>query len=131
MSHRLTITVQPEVYAICKLKPAAKVPDWAADENFCCVTRTESELSIVCPEQQLPRGTKAERDWRLLRVEGKLSFSLTGVLASITSPLGDAQISVFAISTYDTDYVLVRDAELNRAIQALEIAGHTVREAYE
>lgn len=129
MSHRLTITVQPDVYAICKLKPAAKVPDWAADESFCCVTRTESELSVVCPERQLPRGTHAERDRRLLRVEGKLAFSLTGVLASITAPLGDAQISVFAISTYDTDYVLVRDAELNRAIQALENAGHTVTRA--
>jgi len=131
MSHRLTITVQPEVYAICKLKPAERVPEWAGGENFCSVTRTESELSIVCVEEQVPRGTHAERNWRLLRVEGKLAFSLTGVLASITSPLADAQVSMFAVSTYDTDYVLVRDAELSRAIQALEIAGHTVRRAYE
>lgn len=131
MSHRLTITVQPEEYAICRLKPAERVPEWAEGDNFCSVTRTESELSVVCAEEQIPRGTRAERNWRLLRVEGKLAFSLTGVLASITAPLAEAQISLFAVSTYDTDYVLVRDAELNRAIQALEIAGHTVTRAYE
>lgn len=131
MSHRLTITVQPEVYAICRLEPDAKVPVWARSENFCCVTRTSAELSIVCAEQEVPAGTHAERDRRLLRVEGRLAFSLSGVLASIASPLADAQVSIFAVSTYDTDYILVRHADLERAMLALESAGHTVKRAYE
>lgn len=131
MSHRLTIIVQPEVYAICRLEPDARVPVWAENENFCCLTRTNSELSIVCAEQDVPRAVHAERDRRLLRVEGRLAFSLTGVLASIAAPLADAQVSIFAVSTYDTDYVLVRHADLERTMRALEGAGHTVKRAYE
>ena len=131
MSHRLTITVRPQVYAICRLGPDAKIPDWARGEEFLCVTRTASELSIVCEDSDVPAKNHAERGRRLLRIEGTLAFSLSGVLASVVSPLADAQISIFAVSTYDTDYLLVREADLNRAVAALESAGHTVKRIYE
>ena len=123
--------MRPQIYAICKLGPDARVPDWAIAEDFWCVTRTAFELSVVCEERDVPAGTHAERGRRLLRIEGTLAFSLTGVLASVVSPLADAQISIFAVSTYDTDYLLVREADLNRAVGALESAGHTVKRIYE
>lgn len=131
MSHRLSITVHPQIYAICRLEAGAAAPNWATGQNFLCITRTPSELSIVCLEEAVPAGTHAEHGRRLLQIEGTLAFSLTGVLASIASPLAEAQISIFAVSTYDTDYLLIRDSDLNRAVAALENAGHTVKRIYE
>lgn len=127
MSHRLTITVHPQIYAICRLDPGATVPAWAAGKAFLGITRTASELSIVCEDRGVPAEVHAEHDRRLLQIEGTLAFSLTGVLASIASPLAEAQISIFAVSTYDTDYVLVPSGELEQTIAVLEAAGHSVR----
>jgi hypothetical protein len=127
MSHRLTITVHPQRYAICRLEPDSALPDWAAGEAFLCIIRTPSELSIVCEDFRLPTHVHAERDRRLLQVEGTLAFSLTGVLASIASPLAEAQISIFAVSTYDTDYVLVPGSDLEQTVAVLEAAGHNVQ----
>jgi hypothetical protein len=91
------------------------------------ITRTREELSIVCAEAAVPMGTKAERGFRLLRLQGTLDFSLTGILASIAVPLAAAKVSIFAISTYDTDYILVPGTKLEAAVEALRIAGHTVQ----
>jgi hypothetical protein len=88
------------------------------------VTRTPSELSIVCREDAVPAGILANRGWRAIAVDGKLDFALTGILASLASPLAAAGVSIFAISTYDTDYVLVKQDTLERAIATLVGAGH-------
>jgi hypothetical protein len=127
MNHQLTITVHPELYAICRLEPEAEVPAWAAGKTFFTVSRTKNELSIVCEGQEVPEGIHAERERRLLQVEGTLAFSLTGILAAITVPLAEAAISIFAVSTYDTDYVLVKENDLENAIAVLEKAGHAIQ----
>jgi hypothetical protein len=128
MNHQLTVVVYPEAYAICRLGPEAPVPSWAAHARFLSITRTESELSIVCEEQPVPADVHAERDRRLMHVEGTLAFALTGVLASLAGPLATAGISVFAVSTYDTDYLLVSNENLQEATEVLETAGHAVRQ---
>jgi hypothetical protein len=94
--------------------------------EFFSVTRTPAELSAVCDVAVVPSGVKAEGPWRVLAVRGPLDFNITGVLAALAAPLATAGISIFAVSTYDTDYLLVRDGELDRAVRALREAGHTI-----
>jgi hypothetical protein len=129
MSHQLTITVHPEEYAICRLDAGASIPAWATGARFLSVTRTALELSVVCEDTMVPEAVHAERHRRLLQIEGTLAFSLTGVLASVAEPLAQAEISVFAVSTYDTDYLLVSEKDLHRAIEVLDAAGHAVRQS--
>ena len=115
-----------ELYAIVRLDPDTPVPDWAEGGHFWSITRSDSELSIVCPQDQVPRGASAERGWVAFALEGPLDFSLTGVVASLCSPLADARVPVFVISTFETDYLLVREPDLHRSIDALLAAGHEV-----
>jgi hypothetical protein len=128
MSHQLTIVVYGKMYAICRLEPDAPVPTWAAGMRFLSITRTANELSIVCEEELVPTEIHGERNRRLMQIEGTLAFTLTGVLASVAAPLASAGISVFAVSTYDTDYLLVSDEDLHEATQVLERAGHAIRQ---
>ncbi len=116
----------PGCFAICRLAADAGVPAWATGGGFSSVTRTADELSVVCAEDVVPAGAKCERGWRILQVAGPLEFSLTGVLADIAAPLADAGVSIFAISTFDTDYVLVKDENLARAVDVLRAVGHRV-----
>ena len=108
-------------YAVCRLAADADVP-----AAFFSVTRTADELSLVCAEQQAPEEARCERGWRIFQVAGPLEFSLTGVLAAIAAPLADAGVSIFAISTFDTDYVLVKEDDVAKAVEALRAAGHRV-----
>jgi hypothetical protein len=128
MSHQLTIVVYPGLYAICRLDSEAAVPAWAGGARFLTITRTASELSIVCEEKMVPEQVHAERNHRLMQIEGTLAFTLTGILASIASPLATAGIGVFAVSTYDTDYLLVSEEDLQEATRVLEAAGHAIRQ---
>jgi len=123
----LTLSVVPGVFAICRLDASAPIPDWAGASSFLSITRTRDELSIVCPQDDVPEQVLSDKGWRCLRVEGPLDLSLIGVLASLTAPLAQAGIGVFAISTYDTDYVLVKAKNLERAILVLLEAGHQTR----
>lgn len=113
----------PGTFAICRLDSDAPIPEWA-HIGFFSITRTPDELSIVCKEEIVPEGVTGEKGWRCLQVMGPLDFALTGILASLAAPLAEAGISIFAISTYDTDYFLVK--ELNRAIAVLSNSGHNV-----
>jgi uncharacterized protein len=122
----LTLIVLRGEFAIVRLEPGAPTPDWAAQGEISSVTRTSEELSVVCAAAAVPGEVPAERGWRCLRVAGRQDLSLTGILASIASPLAAAGVSLFAIATYDTDYVLVREQSLARAIESLEAAGHEV-----
>jgi hypothetical protein len=113
--------VQPGEFAVVRLPPASPVPEWAAaPASFCSITRTGDELSVVCPASLVPAGARAERGWAMLKLAGPFPFTATGVLASVLAPLARAGISVFAVSTFDTDYVLVKRDDLARAIGALE-----------
>ncbi|HEX9068263.1 MAG TPA: ACT domain-containing protein [Ktedonobacterales bacterium] len=129
MTPALRLAVLPDLYAVCRLDASAAVPDWTQVGAFTSVTRTPQELSIVCQSASVPTEVTALRDWRCLRVEGPLDFALTGVMAALASPLAEAGVSIFTLATYDTDYLLVRAAQLAQAIAALVAAGHTVTEA--
>ena len=120
------LALLPGHHAFCRLEPAAGLPGWAMAGAFCSVTRTAEELSIVCPEDAVPAGVRCEGGWRLLRVEGTLEMGLVGIMAALTAPLAQAGISLMAIATFDTDYLLVREATLGRALAALRGAGHGV-----
>ncbi len=122
----LTLTALPERLAVCRLAPEAPVPDWAWTGAFGSVTRTPDELSVVCPEAAVPPGIVCERSWRALKVHGPLDFGLTGILAALAAPLADAGIPIFAVSTFDTDYLLVRAGALAHACRVLAGAGHAV-----
>ena len=111
-------------FAVCRLPFNSPIPAWALDEPVFSITRTVEELSILCPAASVPREVKSERGWTCLKLEGPFPFTLTGVLASFLSPLAAARISIIAISTFDTDYVLVKEEALDSAIQALQDAGH-------
>jgi len=110
--------------AVCQLAAAASVPDWSLGKGFFCVTRTADELSIVCEESRVPAGVRIEKEWVALKLEGPFPFSMTGVLLSFLQPLAAAEIPIFAVSTFDTDYVLMKRDKLEQAIEVLGAAGH-------
>lgn len=97
--------------------------------EFVSLTMSGAEISLVCEEDKAPEGCKAETGWRALKIIGPLDFSLVGILADISSVLAQAKVSIFAVSTYETDYVLVKDESLKCALQALTAKGHTVSKA--
>jgi hypothetical protein len=111
-------------FAVCRLPGDAAVPALAPSTLFTSITRTADELSIVCPADQAPPETKCEMPWACFKLEGPFQFSLTGVLVSFLEPLADAAIPIFAISTFDTDYVLVKEEDAVRAEKTLQAAGH-------
>ncbi len=114
------------VYAVCRLPVGATLPAWVQGE-FYSVTVTPSEVSVVCEAARVPAEVSCEPDWCCLKVAGTLDFSLTGVLASLAVPLAEAGVSLFSLSTFDTDYLLVKCERVEAATLALEQAGHTVR----
>jgi len=124
--HALTLELVAGRYAVCRLGASDPVPAWAEGGPFVSVTRTDAELSIVCPEEAVPPRASAERGWRCLRVVGPLGFGMTGILASLAAPLASSGVSIFVVSTYDTDYVMVQERDVERANDALARAGHTV-----
>lgn len=125
---QIELTLLAGSYAVCRLSPKANIPPWAADSaSLSSVTRTPEELSIVCEEDFVPDEVKAERGWRCFRVSGPLDFQLIGILAALTRSLAEAEISVFALSTYDTDYLLVRGEKVEAAVAALTASGHSVK----
>jgi hypothetical protein len=126
IERRLTLSLLADTFAVCRLDPRVEIPDWALAGDFVSITRTADELSIVCAERQIPEGMHREGGWQALKVEGPLDFSLTGILASLTAPLAQGTIAVFAISTYDTDYLLVKQADLEQAVRVLSLHGHQV-----
>jgi uncharacterized protein len=111
-------------FAICRLSPGTVIPDWAPHGSFYSVTSTAEELSVVCAETQVPANVPCEGAWACLKLEGPFPFSETGILAGFVQPLAERAIPVFAISTFDTDYVLVKDGWLERALAALRDAGY-------
>ncbi|HEX2739544.1 MAG TPA: GNAT family N-acetyltransferase [Rubrobacter sp.] len=124
----LSLTVLDGRLAVCRLDVGAEIPSWATGASFFSVTRTEDELSIVCPEENVPENISQEKGWRALKLEGPFELSTVGILASVAEPLAAAGASIFAVSTFDTDYVLVRETQQDLAISTLREHGHEVRE---
>ncbi len=116
---KLTLRLLIGNYGVCRLNKETAFPRWALNSSFYSVTKTAEELSVVCAEQDIPEDVLCEKDWRILKVEGPLDFSLVGILFSISMVLAEHDISIFAISTYDTDYILVKDRDADAAVKAL------------
>lgn len=124
--HQLKFTVLAGPYGVCRLSPHAAIPEWAFGAEFFSITNTPEELSIVCDSAQIPSKIRAEHGWGCLKIEGPIPFETTGVLAGCLDPLAAAGIGIFAVSTFDTDYILVKSAHLERAKSVLRAAGHEV-----
>lgn len=129
--NKLTLSIMDSMFGIYRLDPGSEIPAWAYEGSFFSITRTPEELSVVCPESSIPANipekVRAERGWKCLKVEGPLDFGLTGILAGISRVLADHGISIFAVSTYDTDYILLRENDLKHAVRALEEADYEIR----
>lgn len=123
----LRLTVHPGTLAICRLPADAPWPAPTASVPLLAVTRTAAELSVVCGEADAPAGATVHGGWRALTLEGPFDLAgETGILASVLAPLAAAGVGIFALSTYDTDHVLVQDEALDAAVDALRAAGHEV-----
>ncbi len=122
----LRLTLLPDRLAVCRLGPADPVPAWAHAGAFASITRTPEELSIVCAEAAVPSAVRQEDGWRAFVLAGPLDFALTGVVAALAEPLARAGVPIFVVSTFDTDYLLVKHVRLDDAIATLEAAGHGV-----
>ena len=123
----LRLSVLGERLAVCRLDAGSAVPDWATAAQFSSITRTAGELSVVCPEERVPVGITCERGWRALRLEGPFEFEMTGLLTSVAVPLAESGVSILAIATYETDYLLVQESQLDLATEALRERGHETR----
>ncbi len=126
MTKPLTLQVLPGRFAVCRLDANTEIPPLVLSEPFFAVMRTQDELSLLLPEQRIESGWKAETGWRILKVLGPLDFGMIGVLHSISAPLAEAGISIFVCSTYDTDYVLVKDTLLSETVSILQRDGFEV-----
>ena len=124
----MKLGILPGKLAICRLGARGDIPAWASGTWFLSITRTRDELSIVCDQQYVPSETLASREWRAFRLEGPIDLGETGVLAALAVPLAEARIPIFPVATHDTDYTLVRENDLPRALEALRAAGHEVEE---
>jgi uncharacterized protein len=118
--------VLDELYAVARCDPDGGIPRWATVGSFWSATRSDSELSVVCRQDDVPADVSAERGWCALEVAGPIDFSLTGVVSALVEPLAEAEISIFVLSTFETDYILVREHDLARAVEVLAGAGHEV-----
>ncbi len=123
---KLNLSLLPHKYAVCQLHPDKHIPYWSLLGDFVSLTRTHEELSIVCQQDNVPDDIEAERGWCCLQVQGAFDFSATGVHASLAIPLAEAEISVLAIATYATDYLLIKEQNVERALKVLEQAGHHI-----
>jgi hypothetical protein len=122
----LDLYVLPERLAICRLGPEEKLPPWAGSAVLLSVTRTQAETTVVCQEENVPAGITCNKSWRCLRIGGVLDFSQTGILSSLTAPLAEEGIPIYALSTYSTDLILIKEKDLSRAVLVLTRSGNRV-----
>ena len=128
MNKQLKFRLISGSFAICRLSAADPIPQWATKGIFTSITRTSDELSIVCHAENVPPEHKPEVPWTCLKIEGPFAFSEIGILQSFIRPLVESGISIFTISTFDTDYVLVQESFTEAACRALRNEGHRLLE---
>lgn len=129
MSKDFVVRVLPGEFAISRLAPDAEIPSRPAETRFWSVTVTEAELSIVCEASHVPAGCQElDAGWGIVYLDAQMDLDIVGVLATLLAPLREAGISIFAISTFDTDYVLIRKSKMTMALNVLRNAGYDVRD---
>ena len=122
---QLSLLVLPDKYAMYRFEADSDLPDWIKASEFYSVTKTKDELSVVSRQSDsISESADANQDWRILKIEGPLDLSSTGIIANISGILAERSIPIFTISTYDTDYILVKNHDLNNAIETLKAIGH-------
>jgi hypothetical protein len=126
MAHALKLRMISGQFAICKLQPGESIPSWAISGKIWSVTQTVTELSIVCRQENIPQDVKAEGNWRILEVVGPLPFEMVGVLSALANPLAEKGVSIFTLSTFETDLILVQERSFEIACQTLIKAGHII-----
>lgn len=129
MKEGLTLKLLEERYGVIRLEKGESISKWVFAGEFYSITKTEDELSIVCLEKTIPLNIKEEKceiGWRILKIEGPLDFSLVGILAKISTLMADNGISIFAISTYDTDYILIKENNIKKAVNTLIAKGYKI-----
>jgi hypothetical protein len=124
MTVALTLLPLPGLYTISRLPPEDPLPRWADGPGFVSISRTADELSVVCPEERVPAGVLGEAKWRCLKFVGPFAFDQAGIAVAVLAPLAAAGIGIFLISTFDTDYLLLKEADYQRAADVIEAAGH-------
>lgn len=123
---KVTIRALAGDYAIVRLDPSAAIPQWADGEGFVSIGRTEDELSVVCLAARVPSDVRSDGDWAAFKFQGPFAFNETGILLSVIRPLSENGIGIFAVSTFDTDYLLVKQADVTKALPLLKAAGHVL-----
>jgi hypothetical protein len=123
---QLKLSLLNETYGICAFESDAPIPDWAVAASLCSITRTEKELTVVCSQKIIPAGVKHESGWRCFRVDGSFDLNQMGVISSLASPLAKAGVSIFVVSSYDTDYILVKEQNVEQAVAVLSGDGHSI-----
>ncbi len=124
---QLQLSLLKDKYGICTLPNTAPIPDWALTQSLASITRTEKELTIVCRLEILPSQYQSDLNWRCFKIDGSFDLNQIGVISSISSPLADAGISIYVISTYDTDYFLIQEQNLEKTISVLSNSGHYIK----
>lgn len=123
---KLTLEVLPDTLGVCRLDTKQGIPPWVYQGGFFSITKTKEELSIVCCEKNIPEDVLCERGWKTFKVQGTLDFGLVGILAKLTTALAEAGLGIFAISTYNTDYILVKAEDFDCAVDTLRNDGHKI-----
>ena len=123
---QLNLTMSPHLYAVCQFHRDKNIPYWALLGDFVSLTRTHEELSIVCQQENVPDDIEAERGWRCVQVQGAFDFSVAGIHVSLAVPLAEAEISVLAIATFSTDYLLIKEENVEQALEVMKLAGHSI-----
>jgi hypothetical protein len=124
VQHQLKFRWLRGYYVIVRLAADAAVPEWATKGEFTSITRTADELSVVCLAENLPADVQSSHRWTCLKLEGPFAFELTGVLLSFIAPLSENDVPIFAVSTFDTDYVLIQEEFTGHGLDVLRQAGH-------
>lgn len=115
------------IFGVCRLSSEDNIPHWCLQSEIYSITKTKDELSILCDLKFIPQGIKCEKPWKALKIEGPLDFALIGILSTISTLLAKNSISIFAISTYDTDYILVKEKDMDNAIKVLSNEGYIIK----
>ena len=124
MLNNLKFRVLKGLYSVCRLNNDAEISDWINKSEFYLITQTDCELSIVCFQENIPSAVKFEKDWKIITIDGKLDFSLIGIISKISSLLAENGISIFVISTFDTDYFMVKQENFDKTIELLKAIGN-------
>jgi hypothetical protein len=124
---KLKLSLLKDKYGICSLPATTPIPDWALKESLISITRTKEELTIVCRQDLIPSQIQCDPNWRCFRIDGAFDLNQTGVISSISSPLANAGISIYVISTYNTDYFLVKEENVNQTISVLSSSAHSIK----